>query len=440
MTGSGPAWQFWRPRPWGRAILWTCFLVPMFFGTYIGALDVVDTYDHVPSIVFAWERHIPFLAWTVVPYWSIDFFYGLSLFLCRSPGELHRHALRLVLAQAVAIPIFLLLPLRLTSTIPPDTGIFAPFFGALDGMVGKPYNLAPSLHIALLVILWVRYVRHVPRWALPAVHGWAALIGVSVLTANQHHFFDVPTGAMLGFFCLWAVPEEGPSPLFAARVVTEPRRLALAATWGALGGLLVAAGARIGGAAWWLWWPGQSALFVALAYGLIGEAAFQKDAGGRASLAARVLLWPVHVGARVNAALWAIRLPEHAEIAPGVRLGRVPRRAPPGAVVDLTAELPGPGGAAWFATPALDLLPPPPETLVRAARLVQAHAGAGVLVGCALGLSRSAAAAATWLAAFVTDGDVDAAIARVRAARPQIVLTPAHREAIAAAVRALRSG
>jgi hypothetical protein len=41
---------------------------------------------------------------------------------------------------------------------------------------------------------------------------WSALIGVSVLTTYQRHFFDVPTGALLGLFCVRLWP-EGKRPL-----------------------------------------------------------------------------------------------------------------------------------------------------------------------------------------------------------------------------------
>jgi membrane-associated phospholipid phosphatase len=437
--------KFYQGRPWGWATLWLCFLIPMFFGTYIASLEITALREHVPVLLFEWERHIPFLAWTVVPYWSIDLFYGLSLYLCLTRAELTTHVYRLITAQAVAIPIFLLFPLRLTSTIPDDTGIYAPLFAALGDMVGKPFNLAPSLHIALLVILWVRYARHVPSpWRL-VVHVWATLIGVSVMTAYQHHFFDVPTGAMLGFFCCWVWPEEGRSPLAGISPTTDPRRLALAGAYALAGAGLFAASWALGGAALWLLWPAQSLLLVALAYAGVGERLFQKDERGRISLAARALLWPYLVGARINAALWARNLPD-SDVVPGVRLGRVPRRTAQSlSVVDLTAELSAPPAMPdWQCAPSLDLVAPTPDLLRDAAQRIEATLAAprlgreAVLVCCALGLSRSAAAVATWLAAFGDAPDVDSAIAQVRAARPRVVLGAHHRLAIAEAVRMIR--
>ena len=44
----------------------------------------------VPAIVFEWEHAIPFMAWTIFPYWSINAFYGASLFVCRTQDELDR--------------------------------------------------------------------------------------------------------------------------------------------------------------------------------------------------------------------------------------------------------------------------------------------------------------------------------------------------------------
>ena len=75
------------------------------------------------------------------------------------------------------------------------------------------------------------YASHVPRWAQWPLHPWFALVGASVLTTYQHHFFDIPTGALLGVFCLWLWPDRGESPLATAAFATDRRRLVLAARY-----------------------------------------------------------------------------------------------------------------------------------------------------------------------------------------------------------------
>lgn len=196
-------------RPWQLACVWLAFLGPFSIATYLGAHTVTSWRADVPAVVFAWERHIPFLAWTVVPYWSLNALYVASLFLARHRDELNTLGRRLLTAQLIAVLFFLVSPLRLTSTIPEDTGIFAPLFRALE--FSNRFNMAPSLHIGFLVILWAAYSRLAPsnyRWL---VHLGALLIGTSVLTARQHHFVDVPTGALLGLACLRLWPDRGGS-------------------------------------------------------------------------------------------------------------------------------------------------------------------------------------------------------------------------------------
>ena len=124
----------------------------------------------------------------------------------------------------------MLVPLRFTFSQPETHGIVGFLFAMLTGF-DKPFNQAPSLHIALLIILWVLYARHVPRWALWLLHPWFVLVGVSVLTTYQHHFIDLPTGALLGFLCLWLWPEHAASPLATARFTSDRHRLVLAARY-----------------------------------------------------------------------------------------------------------------------------------------------------------------------------------------------------------------
>ena len=57
---------------------------------------------------------------------------------------------RLLTAQIVAVACFILFPLRFTFVRPEATGLAGLLFAALASF-DKPFNQAPSLHIALLV-------------------------------------------------------------------------------------------------------------------------------------------------------------------------------------------------------------------------------------------------------------------------------------------------
>lgn len=110
-----------------------------------------------------------------------------------------------------------------------------------------------------------------------------------------------------------------------------------------------------------------------------------------------------------------------------VWIGRVPRASELGdfaAVVDLCAELPCRAQRFYRSVPVLDLTVPDRESLrVAAESIEEARHHGPVLVCCALGYSRGAAAVVTWLLMTQRASSVDDAIRLVRVARPTIVLT-----------------
>ncbi|WHS59682.1 phosphatase PAP2/dual specificity phosphatase family protein [Pseudomonas sp. G2-4] len=418
------------------AVLWLLLLAPLFFSTYGFATWVTAQRDDVGTLVFDWERHMPFMAWTIVPYWSIDLLYGLSLLLPTSRLELKRHALRLLTAQVIAVSCFLLWPLRFTFSRPEMDGVFGWLFDVLAGF-DKPFNQAPSLHIALLVVLWVCYQRHLQgvwRWVM---HGWFALIGVSVLTTYQHHFIDLPTGALAGWLCVWLWPLDRPSPLHSARLTSDRTRLQLALRY-ALGAAAFFIVAFAFGGAWlWLIWPAVAVLLVALNYLAFDAGGFQKRADGRLSPAARWLLAPYLAAAWINSRGWTRKHPQPEQVADNVWLGRVPtpmelKDSPFTGVVDLCAELSVDStGIAYRSLPVLDLTAPNAEQCLAAAQAIEGLRQQGpVLVCCALGYSRSATAVAAWLLHSGRAASVDAAIIQIQRAQPRIVLHGAHRRAL----------
>ena len=416
------------------AVLWLLLLAPLFFSTYGFATWVTSQRSDVGTMVFGWETHMPFLAWTIVPYWSIDLLYGLSLLLPNTRHELKQHALRLLSAQVIAVSCFLIWPLRFTFERPELDGVFGWLFAVLAGF-DKPFNQAPSLHIALLVILWVMFQRHtqgVWRWL---VHGWFALIGISVLTTYQHHFIDLPTGALAGWICVWLWPVEHPSPLLNARLTRDPKRWQLGVRYG-LGALALASLAFFMGAGWlWILWPAVSLALIKANYLVLGAAGFQKRADGRLTPAARWLYAPYLAAAWVNSRLWTRKHPQPDLIVDNVWLGRIPtasEQAPFKAIVDLCAELPiNPQGRAYASIPVLDLIAPTPAECLQAAQAIERLRPSGpLLVCCALGYSRSATAVAAWLLHTGRATTVEQALTIIRTARADVVLHPAHREAL----------
>ena len=95
-----------------RGLVWIAFLGPFFFATYGFANWLATRQANVPSIVFDWERSIPFIPWTIVPYWSIDLLYGISLVVCTTKREVDRQGQRLLATQLITIPFFILFPLH----------------------------------------------------------------------------------------------------------------------------------------------------------------------------------------------------------------------------------------------------------------------------------------------------------------------------------------
>jgi protein-tyrosine phosphatase/membrane-associated phospholipid phosphatase len=434
-------------RPYMRAVWWLSLLGPFFLLSYGLTNWLTSLRANVPAVAFGWESSIPFLAWTIIPYWSTDFLYVGSIFICRTRQELDTHASRLLAAQIISVCAFLLFPLRFSFERPETHGFFRLMFDAL-GSFDRPFNQAPSLHLSLTTILWARFSAHLKGVPLWLMRGWLALAGLATLTTYQHHFIDVPAGILVGLISIGLFPsrqlEKAKHRLLARaaqkrvhefagtyRAATarerwpdDARRIRLSSAY-----LLVSLFLAAKAFSWpILLWPATALFIVAAAYwtgrpGLLGK---------RHPLM-RLLLAPYIFGAWLNSRLQTLGEPPAQEIAAGVWIGRWPSRSELNAhgiasVVDLTAELPAvPSGIRYRSVPILDLTIPTREQLdasVEAIGAFETHRP--TLVCCALGYSRSAAAIAAWLVVSGHDDTMDAAIATIRERRPRIALSAAH--------------
>lgn len=432
LTGQSAAF---KPL-WKRSLLWLLVLGPFFFLSYGYSNQLAARQGVAREIVYGWEAFVPFVPWTIIPYWSIDLFYGLSLLLCTTRQRLNRHALRLLSAQIIAVSCFLLYPLKISAPrTQAEEGLFGNLFTYLYSF-DQPYNQMPSLHIALLLIIWERFHEAAPRHWRWLVNGWAVLIGISVLTTGQHHFIDIPTGLLTGAIVMWLWPLDHSPPLTLPILYKGAQRLRLTTLY-LLGSCLVFGVAFWhGGSALWLGWLSVALAMVAVIYAMGNPAAFQKGQG-RHSLPLRLMLLPVTFGAWLNSRWWTRHAPQPVCVSPNVWLGRLPRGtemrdANFSALCDLTAELPAPQGDwRYHNLPWLDLLPPSAAQLREAAAAIEDLSTHGkTLVCCALGFSRSVCAVVAWLVLTGRSPGVQEAVALVRQLRPALVLRPAHLAAL----------
>lgn len=179
---------------------WLAALVSLVFAFgYAASNHLTSLRSDVGQGVFDWEQAIPFVPWTIVPYLSIVPLFVASFFVGR--GALRQHTRRLLLLLALALVCWALCPLRFAFERPPVAGWAGALFELLT-LLDRPYNRAPSLHIGVLVLLWLHLRRHLSGWPRAALQGWLLLIGVSVLTTWQHHVIDIPAGAAAALLCV----------------------------------------------------------------------------------------------------------------------------------------------------------------------------------------------------------------------------------------------
>jgi protein-tyrosine phosphatase/membrane-associated phospholipid phosphatase len=416
-----------------KALVVSVGLSVLFLIVYGGCNWITARRANVGTFYFEWEREMPFVAFFILPYMSIDLFFVGAPFLCRTERELSILAKRIATAIVVAGICFLLFPLRFAFPRPPADGWVGALFDWFRGM-DAPYNLLPSLHAAFTLILCDSYFRHTRGFTRVAIMIWFVLIALSPVLTYQHHLVDIVGGFVLAGYCFY---------FFRERTLVQPvvanRRI----------GLYYAAGAALLafiGAIFWPWgvlllWPAIALGIVALAYFKAGPIVFHKTEG-KLPWSTRFVLEPCLIGQYLSLLYYRRQCRAWDEVTPQIWIGgKLGRRlankalcSGVSAVLDLSAEF---SEAEPFRKinyrniPVLDLTAPTQAQLVEISKFIGNHSRNGVVyVHCKIGYSRSAAAVAAYLIISGKVKTAEEAFAMIRRVRPSVVIRPEVRSAL----------
>lgn len=177
----------------------------MFIYGYSWTNQWAASQPHVYSLHGRWDDAIPFWAWTIWPYLALNLLYPLTFFLCPTRSALRRYALAIALVQAVCLLAFVLWPTGNVRVLPSVDGAAGLLFAQLRAFEA-PFNMAPSLHAGVLVLVWQAWrvcLRPLAVALRGLWHGSCALILLSTLTTWQHDLLDVLIGLLLGALALW---------------------------------------------------------------------------------------------------------------------------------------------------------------------------------------------------------------------------------------------
>lgn len=155
-----------------------------------------STLNFVPSFVFSFEQHVPFVPLTIIPYLTSGIFFCSIFFFCKTDEDLTVLTKRMLFIIIAAGICFVLFPLKFSFIKPEPNSSLLQFCFHFLTKVDSPFNQAPSLHVAFAFLFWTIF-RNLKNYWRPLAAVWLILLALSTITTYQHHFIDLICGAIL---------------------------------------------------------------------------------------------------------------------------------------------------------------------------------------------------------------------------------------------------
>ena len=196
----------------GRRLTYAILVAMTFFAALpYGAVNRLAYYRDLvafdPTIQL--DLDMPFIAWMIVPYLTLYFYYPAAAWLGSVNDTMWRqnvifHQMMLITCWWVCV-VFVLLPVEIVLRhliVGIEGTAWEPWYEFLHG-ADKPWNSWPSLHIvqSTQVVLILRYWYPPSTQRMKLIHGfllimWFLLV-LSTMTIKQHYIWDVATALLL---------------------------------------------------------------------------------------------------------------------------------------------------------------------------------------------------------------------------------------------------
>ncbi len=381
-------------------IVWMIYLGIVFFLLYGSANQFALLTAPHPSFVFEWERNIPFIEPFIVPYMASDLMFVLAFLLPYTRLELRVLALRVFSIVVFSVLVFLIFPLAFAFE-KPQVQSFTWLFGSLEADL--PFNQAPSLHVSFAIVLWYSMSEKFKSiWFKTLLALWFLTIALSTLFVYQHHFIDLPTGALVGFLAVYFISSKKENRLLQAFMT--PRHLKMALYYLLASALFMVLAFQVSVL---FTYPFLSLFLVSVVYAFgLNEVLAPKSLG--IFLFQRFLFFPYNYGNYLSWNYYKQNLAFMTQVKEKVYFGRLydleERKTLEERglehIINLAPEhtfMEKHFFHSFYNLPFLDQTIPNPKLLQKAVELIEEHKDTGVYVHCALGLSRSVLVISAWL-------------------------------------------
>lgn len=380
--------------------VWMLYLGILFFLLYGAANQWASLHAPHHVIQFGWEENIPFIEAFIIPYMATDLMFVVAFFLPYTRLELRVLSLRVFAIVVFSVVMFVLFPLQF-SLEKPEIVEFRWLFGLLEADL--PYNQAPSLHVSFAIVLWYAMQTQIKSLFLRILLAlWFGLIVLSTLFVYQHHFIDLPTGALVGFLVVYFIsPKREKRILYA---FTTPRSLKMALYYLVASVFFMILAFTL---SFWFLYPFLSLFLVSVIYAF-GLNSWLMSDHRIAYLFKYILFAPYILGNTLSWWYYKRRLPLMTEVEASLYFGRLYDKKEVRYleergikhVINLAMEhfvVGSPKGFTYHHLPFLDQTIPSPQELHKAVLLIEKYKDQGLYLHCALGLSRSVLVISAWL-------------------------------------------